>query len=346
MRILIIIFLLVNALISFAQKDTCDCVKDFYYAKNYMENNYVGFKYRVKDKSDYVDFCKQIEFEIKKDTINCYTYFDKYFSYFKDNHTFVIDNQKKQTRNKTKENQKEEILEYDFTIKQDVAILRLSNFMLSNDEISKFYDSVFSELKKVNYLIIDIRNNFGGASHCIRPLIPLFYTNPIIDEYSEIYVTKENIKQYENDLKQMDTVNYGIESIREMSDIVKRMKQSDSILIPLSPRDTIFVSKSDLYENIQKVAIWFNKNTASISETLIYYAKQSKKTILVGENSYGAVGFGNSQIFITPSLNYECYYSTVIYPDLVEYEYYGFIPTIKLDNNKNTIYEIIKILKD
>ncbi|HEX8676648.1 MAG TPA: S41 family peptidase, partial [Segetibacter sp.] len=76
--------------------------------------------------------------------------------------------------------------------------LKLTSFDYSlKDKLNAFYKTIESAITSKSYLIIDLRNNGGGSEECYFNLLPYVYTKPFKIDDVELWVSPENIKQYE-----------------------------------------------------------------------------------------------------------------------------------------------------
>ena len=88
-KTLILLFISIN---TFVFGQNCDCGNEFSYIKNYMENNYVGFKDKVnaKNKTAYAAFVETLKTKLKDAASNqCLTVISEYLDYFKDGHVYI-----------------------------------------------------------------------------------------------------------------------------------------------------------------------------------------------------------------------------------------------------------------
>lgn len=213
-------------------------------------------------------------------------------------------------------------------------------------KLDAFYTKYDSIIQSKPYLIIDVRNNGGGSDECVYPLSKYLYTKPFYNDIVDIYVTKETIRKsvewYEMNRK--DTINFDHEFLKDITDEIEAMKAA--------PNKT-FIRRSDGEETKldsilrfpSKIAIIMNKNCASSCETLLFWAKESDKTILVGENSGGYVGYGEIGEVNTPNLNFKLGCTMTRYTKQRAYEVIGISPNYYLTNESDWLQQTIKILK-
>ena len=149
-------------------------------------------------------------------------------------------------------------------------------------ELDSFYRSIDQAIRSKPYLIIDIRNNGGGSESSYFNLLPYAYTRPLHIDTASVWVTPENIKRYE----EATTGDY--------KDLVARMKKATPYsFIPHAETAQYTWSMDSVTVYPNKIALLFNRGTASAGEGMIQYFIQSNKVITIGENSGGYIGYGN-----------------------------------------------------
>lgn len=238
--------------------------------------------------------------------------------------------------------------EFNFNmINERVGYLRIPTF--DGDwsfKIDSLYNASFKKIRTIPYLIIDVRNNGGGSDANVSPLLEFIYTNKIKTDKVDIYVTKDNINVWQdwyNDAKR-DTLNFSEERVRWFAKRLKKMKKARlNSFVSVSKGGKI--SRNYKSNAIQKVAILYNKNCASSCETLLFSAQQSSKTILVGENSGGYVGYGEVGTIITPCYNFNLTCTMSRYKKQRAYEVIGVAPNYYLNNSKSWIDQTIELLE-
>ncbi|GAB3196537.1 hypothetical protein ABID22_002883 [Pontibacter aydingkolensis] len=90
----------------------------------------------------------------------------------------------------------------------------------------------------------------------------------------EVWTSPDNIKRYEE------------QSQGKSSTLIERMKQAQPYTFIPQVENAVNTWKLDSTTAYpEKIAVLFNRNTASSAEGMITYARQSDKVITVGENS-------------------------------------------------------------
>lgn len=159
-------------------------------------------------------------------------------------------------------------------------------------------------LKRTEHFIIDLRNNRGGSVLCFQKLLPLLYTNPMINDGASVLATEENIKSYED-------WNYP-----NISDSMKAVFQKDATalrahkgtLYQLWPDDTLRFATVLPYP--KRVSILVNEASASSTEIFLLQARQSTKVKLYGRNTMGAVDYSDAASLTLNGGLFQLRYST------------------------------------
>ncbi len=216
----------------------------------------------------------------------------------------------------------------------------------SSAMLDTFYQNHDAQVRAKPYLIIDVRNNGGGNDGNAIPLWKYIYTGPFRDDVVDVFVTKDNIKMLENwyGFMSKDTVNFKPNSLQGMRNEIDRMKGlPEQTFMRRSNGGT--VSLDSVYKWPAKVAIIVNNKCASSCESLLFWAKESKKTILVGENSGGYVGYGEIGGVDTPCFGFNLGCTMTRYRKARKFEVVGIAPDYRLDNNSDWISQTMPLLK-
>jgi hypothetical protein len=136
-------------------------------------------------------------------------------------------------------------------------------------------------------LIIDLRNNLGGATPPFEKIIPFLYTNPIGLEDVSVLATPDNIQAFQSflDLPQVKR-DAGLKA--EIESTIDRLTQHKGQVVQI-PGDSIHYDT--VYTYPEKVAILMDENSASASELFLLRAKQSTKVSTFGQASFGAIDY-------------------------------------------------------
>ncbi|MCB2409124.1 S41 family peptidase [Hymenobacter lucidus] len=231
----------------------------------------------------------------------------------------------------------------------EVAYLRLPSFAGEQwAQLDSLYRAVAPRILRSKYLIIDVRDNPGGADRNVTPLLPFFYARPIKEtQAEEYYVTADNLRRYEEYLRrlQADSARYGSDAVwsfRQKLTWLKQVPLNSFVLNPQSTQKTYTLTASLLP---LKVAVLYNRGCASACETLLFWARQPSKAVLVGENSAGFVGYGNSLPVTTPCQGFVLNVSTLRFKNQLAYEETGVAPHIRLRDNEDWLAQTLRILQ-
>jgi hypothetical protein len=190
--------------------------------------------------------------------------------------------------------------------------------------LDSLYSSIDRELRSTPHLIIDIRDNSGGTEQGYFNLMPYIYTRPLKVDSVLVWVTPDNIQHYER------TGNN--------QELVDRMKKAQpNSFIPLVEKGISYWKMDSVTTYPRKIALLFNKGTASSAESMITYCMQSDKIITIGENSGGYMGYGNVMTQTTPCGKFNLRCTTTKYHFNARYEYIGIEPMFKAKDSDDWV---------
>lgn len=237
-------------------------------------------------------------------------------------------------------------------IDDQTNLLRIPTFYGAKTKID--IDSVIATNKdlilKTPYLIIDIRNNGGGADRSYTELKPILYTNPTRLVWAEYLSTTLNNQRM---LDFISDPSYGFndeekkwaqESYDKLSKRIGEFVNIDSNDVEITTFDTV-------YNYPKNIGIIINENVGSSGEQFLLMAKQSKKVKLFGTTTMGVLDISNMYFVKSPCENFELGYSltrSMRIPDMTV-DNIGIQPDYYMDKNIPK-YEwvdfVIKTLKE
>ncbi|MDW3194627.1 MAG: S41 family peptidase [Cytophagales bacterium] len=231
-------------------------------------------------------------------------------------------------------------------LNDSIAYLRIPSFSGGyGARIDSLYQVADETIRQTPYLIVDVRDNGGGSDNNVSPLLPYIYTNPIKGDRVELLVTEDNLNLWKSWQAewQADDLNYGPEQVEWISHEVARMERA-------KPGTWIIRSKGgstktkDVAKHPKSVAIIQNQYCASSCETLLFWAKESSRTILVGENSGGYVGYGENGGLNTPCYDFSLTCTMTRYEKQRKYEAEGVAPDYLLEYDRDWMTQTIELL--
>ncbi len=236
-----------------------------------------------------------------------------------------------------------------FSVEGDIAYLRVPSFSGDLfDRLNSLYETASPAIYETPYLIIDVRNNGGGDDGNARPLVDYFYSDPIkVTESVEFYATEAITKLYEDTLAELlqDPAGVGPETISTVEEAVVDLKNAKRGSF-VAHGENQYVIEAEEHGFPQRVAILYNRGCASACETLLFWAKESNKTILVGERSGGFVGYGNTFTTYTPAWRFGLTTTTSRYKDALKYEVVGIRPDVELSYAEDWVSQTKQVLRD
>ena len=169
--------------------------------------------------------------------------------------------------------------------------LRIPSF---DSEDKSSIDKVLIENKekilKTENLIIDLRNNSGGADQSFRGLLPFLYTNPIRSIAAEFLSTPQNNQQF-LDFSTNPELDEGTRKL--IKNIYDKLQERPGEFVNPFGEGVSVIRQDVVYEYPKKVGIIINEENASTTEEFLLAAKQSKKVKLFGVTTSGALDVSN-----------------------------------------------------
>lgn len=182
--------------------------------------------------------------------------------------------------------------------------LRITSFM--DDEAEVLTKKHWAEITSTPNLIIDIRNNGGGQDEFYQILSGLVYTHPYESKGVEWYATENNIKMYEDAIKNGDILD-GEEGILWTNSLLNEMRKNIGgfVIHPLIGKDNTIINDT-IFPYPKRVGIIINEGNASSAEQFLLSAKHSSKVLLFGNsNTAGVLDYSNAISENLPSNKFE-----------------------------------------
>lgn len=174
-------------------------------------------------------------------------------------------------------------------LSEKTLYLKISTFNQSN---AKNIDSLFKVnkalLNKTPNLILDLRNNGGGADFSYNPIVPYLYTNPYKSIGADLLATDDNINGW---LALTRTEGLPADQITSIHKVVEKMKAHQGELFNFNEDQTQSLDGISSYP--KKVIILINENCGSTTEEFLFLAKQSTKVTLMGNRTAGVLDYAN-----------------------------------------------------
>lgn len=208
------------------------------------------------------------------------------------------------------------------------------------DTISNLVKQNLIAIQSKPYLIIDLRNNGGGGFEAFNALLPIVLNKPdyAMPYAGSTWVSKNNFRYY-------NKTKYEYTSTRQERKAEKAevnwMSKYKGNFTPVSfERDTI----AEVFNSPTKVVLLTNSRSGSTTEGFVLLAKQSKKVIHCGQNTAGAISYGDIRPVALQQLPLTIYIATkkMFFPTPANYESIGIAPEILLNPaQENNWLEII-----
>lgn len=191
----------------------------------------------------------------------------------------------------------------------DTLWLRIPDFNDSRAKpLREILDANAAALAAAPNLVIDLRNNGGGADFVYGALTPLLYSRPIYSIGAEMRASEDNVA-----LRKAIAEGIRAEApdvAQQLDRQIARMAAALGTYVPGG--DQIFyVERLDTVLPFPKRVAVLVDNAASTGEQFLLEARQSRKVTLFGkENSAGVLDFANVVGMPTPSGRYQVFWAT------------------------------------
>jgi hypothetical protein len=316
MKKLLLLFLFTS--IATVNAQNCDCLVNFDQVTTQVKSNYAGYHDKItrKNKKEFTRFTKSLRAQSAKTsgTDSCYVLLKTWTNYFKDQHLRVqldwryrrkypesaraISKRFVKAPTSPIFNEKNDGHPSIESLSQNTLLIRLPSFEWSEkkaiDSLVKLHKNEFSTMKN---WIIDLRGNSGGTDYSFDFLMPYLYTNPLIMKPDEYWSSPGNIEIYKENLKE---VGLSVQAKELMTKLIRLMQDKPGEFVTLSEKETLTYQLDTVLEYPKNIGFLIDRYSASSSESLLLYAKQSKKVKLFGENSQGVLDYANTQFFNIP----------------------------------------------
>lgn len=177
-------------------------------------------------------------------------------------------------------------------ISSKTNLICLPNFAIENIRlVDNFIAENDSLIRNTENLIVDIRNNSGGTGRVYANLTPYFYTNPI-KAFEGLYKSSDDIIEFYK--RELEDSTISQNEYRRTSMLIERLKKNKGKLIDFDP--VTFYRQDSIFPFPKRIAIIINGNCMSAAELFLLGFKQSKKTIIFGQRTKGAIDYPNMLI--------------------------------------------------
>lgn len=161
------------------------------------------------------------------------------------------------------------------------------------------------QLLQTPYFILDVRNNGGGWDSAYERILDYLYTNPIISINSNLLVTKENLGKWEGHYTDPNTP---ATTKAEIGEMITRMKKLPMGQFLKRSNDT--TTRPAVYPMPRRIAVLIGRGCGSSGEEFVLAARQSKKVVVLGENTAGVLDYANVHELSVPGSRFNVYYAT------------------------------------
>ena len=379
-----ILLILLFTNISSGQDKSCDCLNSLEEVSKKIKVA-KSYKSQIKTKSDefrFEEWKSQIIKEINEDSLKdyfCLGYLQKYISFIKDNHNIIYQKTEADLfKPLFYEREVDDVIDSDsisgiyYSGNETIKLIKHSNSSWLG-----VMDTSDSDIWKNGAIRLKLNKNSKGKfeifEHYKNGL--LVYNNNIEIKNNRIgntFWNKDNTyhfyKQHEENFgfKSLDS-NHDYINIKSLKRTYELMDEADTFYNDLKQKlvkpyliidlrnnggGSLLQTKSLIRllrktKEIKRIYVLINFLTASAAEISTLRLKDDKRTVIVGENSKGAVSYGYGNEGIAGRLNCNsiqyAFSIEVIKNDYLKYEQVGITPDVLLNNDKDWIKKIIEL---
>ncbi|MBI5402249.1 MAG: hypothetical protein HY959_02515 [Ignavibacteriae bacterium] len=182
---------------------------------------------------------------------------------------------------------------------EKTSLLCLSSFEHNyTDRINKLLYDNKNTLENSENLIIDVRNNLGGAYESYEKLLPYILTGSVRGVGMEFLATETLINEVENWYDDD-------EGKKRAKEWIKMFKEKMGQFVNTDTTDVYLNEIKPEKKSPAQIVILVNRRTASSGEAFVLDARQSKKVKILGTPTYGALDYGSASFFDIGCKNYK-----------------------------------------
>jgi len=191
-------------------------------------------------------------------------------------------------------------------LNETTLYLRIPSFQIeSKPAIDRVLADNKEKILQTENLIIDLRNNGGGASMSFFELSPFLYTNPIRGIGIEFLSTELNNKR---SLEHSNNPNFNENTRQWYRNNYDVLQGRLGEFVKLSGEDVTIHNQDTVYDYPKNVGIIIDRGCASATEQFLLNAKQSKKVKLFGTSTYGMLDVANMYSVGSPCREFALHY--------------------------------------
>lgn len=196
-----------------------------------------------------------------------------------------------------------------FTLRQLDSTTVLLTVPTMNENVRLELDSLIKANRKLlartPNMIIDVRGNGGGSDVTYYPLKPYLYTQKVTGDRMQFWATRDNAEKFalmgKNKNFPWSWRMYG-------KYMARRLRRHEGHFVGKAGTFTERVKHPKKYP--LRVAVLINGGCASSCEEFVLFARQSKKTTLIGQPTGGVLDYGNLHFLDFPDPRFTIGYPT------------------------------------
>lgn len=178
------------------------------------------------------------------------------------------------------------------------TLVKLQNFDYPFVErIEKMINDNKDLIESSENLIIDLRDNGGGTTKSMTPILPYIMDGKIRSMNVEYFVSDFYISNQERYVKNLpDTDKYNEEKKNILENLIFYKKNMGKYVLAPNQKPVETENYEGNAKSPKRIVLLVNKKVASSGEVLVLLAKQSKKSKVLGTPTSGVLDYANAMI--------------------------------------------------
>lgn len=191
-------------------------------------------------------------------------------------------------------------------LSEKTLYLKISSFNQNNARnIDSLFKAYKTNLNSIPNLILDLRNNGGGADFSYKPILPYLYTNTFKTIGADVQATDDNIAGWAG---VATTDGLPADQKTFINEVIDKMKRNKGTLVSFAEDQTSTFDSVTTYP--KKIIILINRQCGSTTEEFLLLAKQSTKVTLMGQQTAGVLDYANMRGAEFSGIPYMLYWAT------------------------------------
>ncbi len=288
----------------------CNCRDEFQYLRQFMEQNYAGFKDKVTsgNRAAY-DSTTDVVFHRAGRTskpLLCLALMQEWLNFFRDRHNTISQNAMSDEGAAPRQagGHRPDLVARQLS--PQTFYIGIGSFDESNAAaIDSLIRGDTALLRATPNLVLDLRGNGGGSDFAYQRLTPLLYTDPVHNIGVDVLATPDNVRSWSALLADKYVTGWARYFIQQT---IAAMKGHLGQVIAVTPDRVATLREVRPFP--QRVAVLVDGDCASTTEQFLLEAVQSSKVTLMGRHTAGILDYSNVREQSFDCLPFTLHYAT------------------------------------